>query len=109
MADEAEVIVATNAFGMGVDKPNIRFVYHYETPESLDAYYQEIGRAGRDGNKAEAVLFYRQQDIGAQGFKTGEGRIDPELLEQTAMRLTEEGLTNKEFTGRGIGNLKAVN
>jgi len=66
MNDEVPVIVATNAFGMGVDKPDIRFVYHADVSESLDGYYQEIGRAGRDGRPAEAVLFYRHQDINAQ-------------------------------------------
>jgi ATP-dependent DNA helicase RecQ len=84
MRGYAEVIVATNAFGMGVDKANVRFVYHNEPADSLDTYYQEIGQAGRDGEKAEAVLFYRRQDIGAQSFKTGEGRLDPELLERVA-------------------------
>ncbi|HKO11430.1 MAG TPA: ATP-dependent DNA helicase RecQ, partial [Acidobacteriaceae bacterium] len=66
MSGETPVIVATNAFGMGVDKADIRFVFHADPSESLDAYYQEIGRAGRDGEPAEAVLFYRAQDINAQ-------------------------------------------
>jgi ATP-dependent DNA helicase RecQ len=87
MAGEVPVMVATNAFGMGVDKPDIRFVYHYDVPDSLDSYYQEIGRAGRDGDKAEAILFYRRQDIGSQSFKTAEGRVKTELLEQVTERI----------------------
>jgi ATP-dependent DNA helicase RecQ len=90
MAGEAEVMVATNAFGMGVDKPDIRFVYHYDPSDSLDSYYQEIGRAGRDGNDADAVLFYRPEDIGAQSFKTASGRLDTEVLEKVAERVVEE-------------------
>jgi ATP-dependent DNA helicase RecQ len=81
MSGEMPVIVATNAFGMGVDKPDIRFVYHADVSDSLDAYYHEIGRAGRDGEPAEAVLFYRPQDISAQQFKTGPSHVDSEGLE----------------------------
>src|ERR1041385_570118 len=104
MAGEAEVIVATNAFGMGVDKADIRFVYHYDASDSLDSYYQEIGRAGRDGAKAEAVLFYRKEDIGAQSFKAGEGKIEPEVLEQLATRLAEEdGPVDPEEVGKEVG------
>ena len=76
MSGEVPVIVATNAFGMGVDKPDIRFVYHADVSDSVDAYYQEIGRAGRDGEPAEAVLFYRSSDIASQRYKTGAGRVN---------------------------------
>jgi ATP-dependent DNA helicase RecQ len=90
MSGAAEVIVATNAFGMGVDKPDIRFVYHHDPSDSLDAYYQEIGRAGRDGNPAEAVLFFRGADIGAQSYKAGSGKIDQGLLRQLSTRMGDD-------------------
>jgi ATP-dependent DNA helicase RecQ len=66
--DQLDVVVATNAFGMGIDKPNVRFVVHASAPESLDAYYQELGRAGRDGEPASAVLFYRSEDLGLRRY-----------------------------------------
>ena len=68
MAGEQDVVVATSAFGMGIDKPDIRWVLHAQAPESLDTYYQEVGRAGRDGEPATCALHYRPEDLGLGRF-----------------------------------------
>jgi ATP-dependent DNA helicase RecQ len=78
--DDFDVVVATSAFGMGIDKPNVRFVLHASIPDSLDSYYQQIGRAGRDGDDALVKLFYRAEDLGLARFFTTH-RPDPELVE----------------------------
>ena len=68
--DTVDVVVATSAFGMGIDKPNVRFVVHAAVPESVDEYYQEVGRAGRDGEPAVAALHYRPEDLALRKFFT---------------------------------------
>jgi len=72
------VMVSTNAFGMGIDKPNVRFVLHYDIPESLEAYFQEAGRAGRDGRESFAVLLYNKIDIAT--LKTNFTKKNPDIL-----------------------------
>ncbi|HET9086660.1 MAG TPA: RecQ family ATP-dependent DNA helicase [Acidobacteriaceae bacterium] len=71
MQNNVKILIATKAFGLGIDKPDIRFVYHYEFPDSLETYYQEAGRAGRDGKPAHAALLYRLEDKRIQSFFLG--------------------------------------
>ena len=89
--DDATVIVATNAFGMGVDKPDVRFVIHFNMPGRLEAYYQQAGRAGRDGEPADCILLYGGHDIASQRQFIDRGHPDEKQVRQTWLSLVTGG------------------
>lgn len=120
MRDGWDVVVATTAFGMGIDKPNVRFVAHADLPGSLDGYYQEIGRAGRDGAQAQARLFFAEGDLKLRRFFAQSVPVEADDMEkllrllaaadraiETADLVQVSGLSHTKFL-TAIGRLEEV-
>ena len=103
MSGDVPIIVATSAFGMGVDKPDVRWVIHYDVPDSIDNYMQQLGRAGRDGEPAVALLLYREADLGLQKSLSSPAKLEAEKVADVLDAVRKNPATPREALIELIG------
>jgi ATP-dependent DNA helicase RecQ len=108
MGGHAQAIVATNAFGMGIDKSDIRFVVHYHLPGSIEAYYQEVGRAGRDGAESECVLMFNYADTRTHQFFIEGNHPSPEVIGQVYDQICDAGRETVQLSAREIASMAGI-